>query len=373
MERTMHLGIFMMPLHPPHRTLSETFAEDTEKSLYADRLGYEELWLGEHFSATTEPFASPMMFMSNLINQTTNLKFATGVINLPNHHPAVVAGEVAQFDHMTGGNFLLGIGPGGLISDFELFDNLDNDVRARKFTECIDMILDIWAGDPPYNLEGEFWSVKIQEGIISELGIGHMAKPLQRPHPPISVSLASPHSQSARSAAERGWDIVSANISPVYSVKSHWDIYREEASLTGRKATGKNWRVARNILVAPSEAEAEERVFSDEASSRYYFTYMHGVFSSLNHLILVKPDPDMPDADCTPEVIIRECVTYGSTKTVLDKLVAFRDHVGPFDTLLLTGTDWGGPNMAWEKESMRLMAEEVMPKFRQHALATETE
>jgi hypothetical protein len=69
----------------------------------------------------------------------------------------------------------------------------------------------------------KIWAVSVQCEPVSK-----MAKPLQRPHPPISVSLASPHSQSARSAAERGWDIVSANISPVYSVKSHWDIYIAE-------------------------------------------------------------------------------------------------------------------------------------------------
>ena len=80
----------------------------------------------------------------------------------------------------------------------------------------------------------------------------------------------------------------------------------------------------------------------------------------------------MADTECTPEVIVNECVTYGSAKTVLEKLVAFRDHVGPFETLLLTGTDWGGHNKEWEKESMKLMAEEVMPKFQQHAKATIT-
>jgi hypothetical protein len=37
---------------------------------------------------------------------------------------------------------------------------------------------------------------------------------------------------------------------------------------------------------------------------------------------------------------------------------------------LLTGADWGGPNEDWEKESMRLLAEEVMPKFNQHVSAT---
>lgn len=40
-----------------------------------------------------------------------------------------------------------------------------------------------------------------------------------------------------------------------------------------------------------------------------------------------------------------------------------------FGMLLMTGVDWLGPNEAWERQSMQLMAEEVMPRFRRHAVA----
>ncbi|MDE2285699.1 MAG: hypothetical protein KGK33_13895 [Hyphomicrobiales bacterium] len=58
---------------------------------------------------------------------------------------------------------------------------------------------------------------------------------------------------------------------------------------------------------------------------------------------------------------------------MLDKLVAFRDEVGPFGTLLMTGLDWGGPNEAWERQAMTLMAEQVMPKFHQYVGAQAAE
>ena len=129
----MRLGMFMMPVHPPGRSLSDTLAEDTTKSILADKLGYDELWMGEHFSATTEPFPSPLMFLAGLVPQTKNLTFGTAVINLPNHHPAIVAAEAAQFDHMSGGRFMFGVGSGGLASDFELFTVGDPPTRQRKY------------------------------------------------------------------------------------------------------------------------------------------------------------------------------------------------------------------------------------------------
>ena len=364
----MRLGMFMMPVHPPDRTFWSTLEEDTEKSLLADQLGFDELWLGEHFSATTEPIPSPMMFFANLIAQTKNIAFGTAVVNVPNHHPAIVAAEAAQFDHMSKGRFMLGVGPGGLISDFELFKCPDVHARNRMVVEAIDFIKRIWSQDPPYDLKGEFWSIEIKDGIVPALGVGFMPKPYRKGGPPISISLASPSSSSARTAALKGWGMISANIIPTYSVASHWQVYSKACGGAGITPRGDAWRVARNVLVAPSDQQAHERVLGEQGSNRYFYTYMREVLGSVGLLSILKPRADMPDDEATVEAITRECVLYGSPNTLLDKLVAFRDEVGPFETLLMTGLDWGGPNAAWERESMRLLAREVMPKFRQHVM-----
>jgi alkanesulfonate monooxygenase SsuD/methylene tetrahydromethanopterin reductase-like flavin-dependent oxidoreductase (luciferase family) len=369
----MRLGMFMMPVHPPDRTFWSTLEEDTEKSLLADALGFDELWLGEHFSATTEPIPSPMMFFANLVARTKSITFGTAVINVPNHHPAIVAAEAAQFDHMSRGRFMLGVGPGGLISDFELFKCPDVHARNRMVVEAADFIQRIWTQDPPYALKGEFWNVEIKDAIVPALGVGFMPKPYQKGGPPISVSLASPSSSSARTAALKGWGMISANIIPTYSVASHWEVYRKACSEAGIPARGDNWRVARNVLVAPTESEAQDRVFGDQGSNHYFFTYIRQVLRSVGLLVILKPRPDMPDDEADVAAITRECVICGSPRTVLDKLVAFRERVGPFGTLLMTGLDWGGPNAAWERESMRLLVQEVMPKFRQHVLAQAAE
>jgi alkanesulfonate monooxygenase SsuD/methylene tetrahydromethanopterin reductase-like flavin-dependent oxidoreductase (luciferase family) len=369
----MRLGLFMMPVHPPTRSFTETLAEDEEKSLYADRLGFDELWLGEHFSASTEPIPSPLMFMASLLPRTKNLTFGTAVICLPNHHPAKVAAEVAQFDHMSGGRFMLGIGVGGLFSDFELFDNGDRAVRTRKAMESIKMIQAIWSQDPPYDFAGEFWTVRIKDAIIPELGIGFMPKPFRKSGPPISMSVSSRNSPTARGAAKNGWGIISANNVPTSALGSHWQTYSKACLEAGKPPLGENWRVARNITIAPSDAEARDRVYSERGSNRYFYSYMREVLSRVGLLSSLKPREDMSDAEATVDAITEGSVLYGSPKTMLDKLVAFRDAVGPFGTLLMTGLDWSGPNAAWEQESMRLLAQEVMPKFRQHATAQAAE
>ncbi len=365
----MRLGLFMMPVHPPGRSMSDTLAENTAKSILADRIGFDEVWMGEHFSATTEPFPSPLMFLAGLAPQTRTVTLGTAVINLPNHHPAIVAAEAAQFDHMSGGRFMFGVGSGGLAPDFELFDVFDSAIRQRKFLESIDLILKIWTQEPPYDLQGEFWRIQIKKTVVPELGFGGMPKPLQTPHPPVHVSIGSPDSPTARIAAQRGWGIISGPTAPAWSIASQWKAYSDACYAAGKPASGANWRVSRNIMVSPSDAEARERVYGEHTANRHYFGYMRQALFLGKRLSMIKPRAEMTDEQCTPDALMDECVIHGSPRTVLDKLIAYREAVGPFGGLLKIGVDWSGMNEAWDREAMTLLATDVMPKLRQHAAA----
>ena len=66
---------------------------------------------------------------------------------------------------------------------------------------------------------------------------------------------------------------------------------------------------------------------------------------------------------------LEDQVIAGDADTVLQKLVAFREEVGPFGTLLMTGHDWDEKEL-WQG-SMRMLAQDVMPRLSQHANATD--
>ena len=121
----MKLGMFMHPIHDFRRGYHTLLNEDMDVIRCADAVGFDEVWLGEHFALPSEPIQSPLMLMAALIPETERIKLCTGVICLPNQHPAIVAGQVAQFDHMTKGRFMFGIGPGAAPPDFEMFKVLD--------------------------------------------------------------------------------------------------------------------------------------------------------------------------------------------------------------------------------------------------------
>ena len=369
----MRLGLFMMPLHPPVRPLGSHLAETAEKALLAERLGFDEVWVGEHFSATSEPIPSPMMLMASLIPQTRRIVFGTGVINLPNRHPAVVAAEAAQFDHMSNGRFVFGVGTGSLPSDYELFDVASLDQRHRMLLESLDIIERIWSQEPPYAFAGEFWKFGITKAINRELGIGFMPKPLRPGGPPVCVAVSSPNSATAEIAGRRGWGPVSSGLAPASAIATHWELYRKGALAAGRTADGEDWRVVKYVLVAGSDAEARERVYHAQSSYRYAFGYLYEVLKRAGRLAGLKPRPDMADADVTVEGIIEARVIHGAPQTVAEKLVAFRNEVGPFGQLMVTGMDWGGPNEAWEAESMARLAQEVLPALARSTAAQAAE
>ena len=127
----MRLGYFTMPIHPPEREYVETLTEDREAILLADRLGFTEAFVGEHVTDAAETVTDSVVFLASLVHETEPIKLGTGTVNLPNSHPAAIAAKVAMLDTMLEGRFILGVSPGGLASDWEMFGNLDLDRRAE--------------------------------------------------------------------------------------------------------------------------------------------------------------------------------------------------------------------------------------------------
>jgi alkanesulfonate monooxygenase SsuD/methylene tetrahydromethanopterin reductase-like flavin-dependent oxidoreductase (luciferase family) len=351
------LGTFAMPLHPPHRSVGDIIKENQDKVILADQLGFDIAYMGEHYSCSTEQIASPLVFFASLINQTKTIKFATGVMGLPQHHPVIVANEVAMLDHMSKGRFVFGIGPGGLASDLEVFEHEDHAVRNEMVAEHLRIVLEIWSTNAPYDIKGKFWNVQIKNAIYPDLGIGSMSKPFQLPHPPIHISSMSPDSPTVALAARKGWVPVTANFTPHETVYGHWKQYVAGCNAVGREPTGEDWTVARNILIGESDAQAEDWMMDPAGSSNYYYDYMWKVLLAADYTTVAKPRQDMKDEDITVEQIIRSSVIWGSKKTVTEKLNDLREKSGPFGTLLMAMTDGSGPNLEREQLTMRRLAD----------------
>lgn len=366
---TVQLGLFTMPFHHPDRDYATILEEDQEAIVLADRLGYREAFVGEHFSSWSERITSPLIFLATLIPRTTQIVFGTGVINLPQLHPATVAAHAAMFDHLCRGRFIMGIGPGGLASDLEMFDVGQAELRPQMVLESIDMIQRLWAQDPPYELDGRFWKISLTQNIWPAFKVGYVPRPYQKPGPPIALSILTPSSNSAKTAGERGWIPISGQFFHRRYLRGHWEKYVEGCEAVGRRPDPGVWRVSRSILVTETDAEAEDYLAATDSGLEFYYRFFHHSFSSARKaLFMLKPDLLVPDEDVTVDMIKRALMIAGSPRRVLDHLVALREETGHFGTLLMGGHDWDRPAL-WRK-SMELLATEVLPRFARHAAAT---
>lgn len=356
----MQLGFSTMPIHPLQKDWRQSLREDREAFILADELGFSEAYVGEHTTDQAENITSCTLFLASLVGRVRQMRLGTGTVNLPNTHPARVAGEIAMLDHMLDGRFNFGISPGGLPSDAEAFGTLYAD-RQAMFVEAIDQVLEIWRSRPPYNIKGAFWNITTERTAIAEIGQGIIPKPLQTPHPPIIVTVVAPYSKGITEAAARGWEPISANFLMPQWVRTHWPKYVEGCERAGRPADPANWRIAKSIFVADDEATARRYATDPDSPYRFYYSQLLMKMKRAGRAELFKRDRSMSDDAVTLDDVCDRLIIHGTPDKVADQLLAFRDEVGDFGTLLYAGHDWADPALA--RRSKVLMAEQVMPRL----------
>ena len=358
----MRLGYFTMPVHPLGRDWSQTLREDREAFILADKLGFYDCFMGEHLTDACENVTNSMLFLATLINETKQIKLATGTTNLAQIHPVIVAVNAAMFDHLAQGRFIFGVSAGALTSDSEAIGILDLD-RNKIFAEAIDVILAVWEQNPPYNINfpDNRFKVGFARTAAPELGVGVLAKPFQKPRPEIVGTVVAPFSPGVVLMGKRDFHPLSANFLLSKHLKSHWDHYCKGQAEVGVTPDVADWRIARAVFVADDDKTAARYGRTDPNSPYiFYYDQMLAKMKRGKRLYVFKSHKDQPDEEITQDHVMDNCVIYGGVNKVVDAILALREEVGDFGELVYAGMDWVDPALG--KRSMQLMAEQVMPR-----------
>ena len=272
----MRLGYFTMPMHPIDRNWTETLQEDRQAIILADKLGFYDCFVGEHLADKAENVTNSMMFLATLISETRSIKLATGTSNLSQMHPVLIASNAAMMDHLSKGRFIFGNSAGALPVDAEVLGTLAEN-RQKMFEEAIDVILEIWRREPPYDIDlpDNRYKVTSAKTGWGEIGLGFLAKPYQNPRPEIVGTVVAPFSKGVIAMGKRDFHPLSANFLLSNWIRSHWDNYAEGKKQAGEVAKVSDWRIARTIFVADDSATAQ-RYGREDANSpyRYYYKQM---------------------------------------------------------------------------------------------------
>jgi alkanesulfonate monooxygenase SsuD/methylene tetrahydromethanopterin reductase-like flavin-dependent oxidoreductase (luciferase family) len=352
-------------MHPMDRDWTETLQEDRESIILADRLGFYDCFVGEHIADKAENIPNSMIFLSSLIAETKTIKLGTGTSNLSQSHPVLIAAHAALMDQLSKGRFIFGISPGSLPTDAEALGTLDKD-KQKLFEDAIDVILEIWNTDPPYDIDlpGNQFKVSTMKTGALDLGLGFMPKPYQQPRPEIVGTVVAPFSKGVIQMGKRDFHPMSANFLSSAWLKSHWDNYQRGKEEVGMVANREDWRIARTIFVADDEATARRYAWErEDGPYKFYYNQILTKFRRAGRTVGgFGHSRDLPESDITLDYVLKNLVLCGTPDQVAEQILEIDEMVGGFGEMVYAGMDWVDPELT--KRSMELMATEVMPRVR---------
>jgi alkanesulfonate monooxygenase SsuD/methylene tetrahydromethanopterin reductase-like flavin-dependent oxidoreductase (luciferase family) len=356
----LRLGMFVMPIHDPQKPLAQCIDEDLELAVLCEELGFDDFWVGEHHSSSVENIVMPEIFLAKVLGLTKRMRVGPAPVCLQYHHPVHVAGRLAFLDHLSHGRLNVCFGPGAIPTDMEVFGAQPSETSARV-SEAIDMILQLWEGKVPIDIQGRFWNVTMKDHLHPEFGVGHLHRPYQLPHPPIYVPSISRSSPGLTRAAERGFRFISHHMIHADALKQQWQSYSQAAAQAGRTAAPRDWAVARNILVADSTSEARRLARGNSLGRCLQYILDLTRATAPKGVSMWKRDEQQTDAECSLDYFLNDVVLTGDPAEVTRQLLKLRAETGPFGTLVLTAHDWDDRDQ-WI-HSLRLLTHEVVPAY----------
>ena len=341
----MRFGIFLAPFHryPDNPTLA--LERDLELIQWMDRLGYDEVWVGEHHSAGWETIASPELFLATAAERTRNIRLGTGVVSLPYHHPLMVANRMVLLDHLTRGRVNLGVGPGALYTDAVML-GIDTTKQRPRMEESLDLIVRLLRADGPITERGEWFT--LIEGQL------HL-KPYQRPHFPIVVASAqSPAGMIL--AGKYGFGVLSFSayqgVRGAVDLKAQWKIAEETAAEHGTTMRRDEWRLVVPVHLAESRKQAIDDI--REGSRAFMEEYQGGVLG--RHMPV-----DGPYEQVLDRMVESGSWLVGTPDDVIGRIRQLDDVSGGYGGLMFMAHEWA--NREATLRSYELFARHVMPHF----------
>ena len=349
----MRLGYFTMPLHPPGSDPAQTLADDLEQIVTLDRLGFDEAWIGEHFTSEWENIPCPDLFIAQALGAHAHASCSgTGVSCLPNHHPLMLAQRIAQLDQMARGRFLWGVGSGGFPGDFELFGIDPKSGEQRPLTRDVARpVLDLWGDPQPGVREPARWRFRVPE---PQEDIGAAAPPAALPAAPpadrrrrhrTALGHAGPGRRAGLDPDEHQHRPAARRSGPTGTTSSE---RRRPAAGRSRDVAHRARRLRRRDDRAGAARGARRQCSAATGASTSC-----RCCAKTKLLGAPKIDPAMPDDEVTLEYLCDNIWIVGDVDEVAAKLARLVRDVGGFGTLLVIGHEWP-PRDAWQR-SMRLL------------------
>jgi len=154
-----------------------------ERFQLGDETGFDWVTVAEHHFAPFSMTPNPCVMAAALTNVVKRAKVAILGPIIPILDPVRVAEEMAMIDTLTNGRVIAGLMRGSP-NEYVTYNTNASESRER-FEEALELIRMAWTETQPFGWQGRYYEYR---------SISIWPRPVQRPHPPIYISVSSPES-----------------------------------------------------------------------------------------------------------------------------------------------------------------------------------
>ncbi len=200
----------------------------------AEDARFDSVWTAEAYGSDA------IVPLSWIAAHTKKIKLGTGIMQMPARTPAMTAMTAMTLDAMSGGRFILGIGPSGP-QVVEGWHGMPYGKPLQRTREYIEIVRKILARETPLELNGKEYQIPYKGPGSS--GLGKPLKSIMHGRKDMKIYTASISPKGIALAAE-----IADGVIPVWMNPERWDLYagpvKEGFARTGGKKSMDNFEVA---------------------------------------------------------------------------------------------------------------------------------
>lgn len=333
--RDVFLGLMLSSQFPVEEDPVERFSDQIDQVHFARDHGFDGIFATQHYLAYPFQYLHPLAVLARLIPEIGDMRLGTAVSLAALGHPVDLAEQLATMDIMSNGRLMVGVGLGYRDIEFAAF-GIGKKGRLKRYLDNLDLMRQLWTA--------ERVSTDLEYAQLDSVPIA--LRPVQRPHPPISMAA---HSKSAiERTATMGipWSAAAAHVDDEF-FRQQVDIFRRACTEHGTE--GLALHVGHELYVARTEQAALD-VVQRSLAVKYAAYREWGQDSVL---------PPSQTFDKEFEELRKGRFIIGDPASCATRLQALIDDVQP--TQLTLRMSWPGMTHDEMMSGLDLFVQEVLP------------
>ena len=217
----------------------------------AEALGFDSAWTAEAYGNDAVSTATW------ILAQTTRIKVGTAIMQMPARTPALAAMTAMTLDQLSGGRFVLGLGPSGP-QVVEGWHGVPYGKPLTRTREYIAIIRQILAREKPLEFHGSEY--EIPASGPNTTGLGKPLKSILHGNPQIPIYTASISPNGLRCAAEVADGVFPMMVDPEQFDVSYLPHLEEGFAKTGGRKSLANFAVLPGVSVILTDEPEKARM-----------------------------------------------------------------------------------------------------------------